>query len=371
MIPYGRQLIEEDDINAVIDVLRSDYLTTGPKVVEFEKAVAEYVGSRSAVAVSSGTAALHSTMFALGIGRGDEVIVPAMTFAATANCVVYQGGIPVFVDVDPEFLLIDPSEVQRKISKKTKAIISVDYTGHPCDYDALKKISDKFGLTLIADACHSFGADFHDKKVGTLADMTVFSFHPVKHIAAGEGGMITTDNPHLAKRLKLFRNHGISTDFRQREQIGSWQYEMIDLGFNYRLADIQCALGISQLKKIDNSIMRRQEIANYYQKAFSKNPNIHMLHVRRDVKHAYHLFVIAVEGNRAEIFQKLRENGIGVNVHYIPVHLHPFYREKFNTGPDMCPVAEKSYERILSLPMYPSLSDSDLLKVTRTVNEFI
>ena len=376
MIPYGRQTIDEDDIKAVNDVLRSDWLTTGPKVVEFEQAVADYVGAKYAVAVSNGTAALHAAMYAIGIGSGDEVIVPPMTFAATANCVVFQGGTPIFADVDSDTLLIDPAKVEKKITEKTKAIIGVDYAGQPCDWDTLREIADKHGLRLVADGCHALGAEYKGRKIGSLADMTVFSFHPVKHITTGEGGMITTDDPALLRHMLFFRNHGISTDARQRERQGSWFYEMVDLGYNYRITDFQCALGISQLQKLPKFLERRREIAAHYDKAFDGLSGISPLAVRKDSFHAYHLYVIRVDGDtlnmdRTMLFTKLRENGIGVNVHYIPVHLHPFYRREFHTGPGLCPIAESAYEQIISLPLFPGMTDEDVEQVVLEVKNNI
>jgi len=364
MIPYGKQSIDDDDIRAVVEVLRSDWLTTGPKVPEFEKAVADFVGAKFAVAVCNGTAALHTAMFAIGIGPGDEVILPPMTFAATANCVVYQGGTPVFSDIDPDTLLIDPTLIEDKITPKTKAIIAVDYAGQPCDYDHLRKICGKHGLVLIADACHALGATNKDKLVGSLADMTVFSFHPVKHITTGEGGMIVTDRGDYCQRIIRFRNHGISTNFRQRESRQSCYYEMTDLGYNYRLTDIQCALGKSQLKKLPNFLERRNEIAHRYTDAFSKIREIKPLLSRDNVYHAWHLYVVRLDfkelgTTREKVFKELRTDGIGVNVHYIPVHLHQFYRENFATKPGMCPVAEAAYEQIMSLPIHPGMIDAD------------
>jgi len=372
MIPYGRQTIDENDIKAVIEVLRSDWLTTGPKVEEFEKLIAEYVGAKYAVAVSSGTAALHAAMNASGIGRGDEVIVSPMTFAATANCVVFQGGTPVFADVDPDTLLLDPAKVEEKITEKTRAIIGVDYAGHPCDWDRLRDITDRCGLRLVADGCHALGAEYKGRKVGSLADMTVFSFHPVKHITTGEGGMIVTNERKFAERLRRFRNHGINMTFRQREQQGSWHYEMEDLGYNYRISDIQCALGLSQLRKLPGFLKRRREIAAQYDKLFSKKSEIKPLKVSSDVLHAYHLYVISVDFeslgcDRATIFKALRKKGVGVNVHYLPVHLHPFYRKKVGTGPGLCPRAEAAYEQILSLPIYPSMDKGAIKAVASSV----
>lgn len=376
MIPYGRQTIDEEDIKAVREVLRSDWLTTGPKVAAFEKALARYVGAKYAVAVSSGTAALHCAMYALGIGRGHEVIVPTMTFAASANCVVYQGGTPVFVDVASDTLLIDPKDVETKITPKTKAIIAVDYAGQPCDYDALREIADCQHVSLVADACHSLGATYRGGPVGSLADLSVFSFHPVKHITTGEGGMITTDREEYAKRLRIFRNHGITSDHWQREAQGSWFYEMVDLGYNYRITDFQCALGMSQLQKLPRWLERRQEIARQYDEAFAGIKEIRPLAVEAEVRHAYHLYVIRVNKDgpgfdRKTFFQALRSRGIGVNVHYIPVHLHPFYQKRFGTGPGLCPVAESVYEQVLSLPMYPAMTDEDINMVINTVRSSI
>lgn len=372
MLPYGRQWIDDDDIAAVVEVLRSDWLTTGPKVAEFERAFAEVVGVREAVAVSSGTAALHAAMSALGIGPGDEVIVPAMTFAATANSVVFQGGVPVFADVEPDTLLLGAEQAEARITPRTKAIIAVDYAGQPCDYDALRAVADRYGLALVADACHALGGSYQGRPVGSLADLSTFSLHPVKPITTGEGGMITTDDPALAQRLRVFRNHGITTDHRQREQQGSWFYEMVDLGYNYRLSDIQCALGVSQLHKLPAWVARRREIARRYDEAFADGPAVQPLGVRPAVRHAYHLYVIRLDlerlqTTRAEVFAALRAEGIGVNVHYIPVYWHPFYRARFGAGPGLCPAAEAVYEQILSLPIYPAMTDGDVERVTAAV----
>ncbi len=424
-IPYGRQQIDEDDIQAVVDVLRSDWLTTGPKVGEFEQAVADFVGAKEAVAVSSGTAALHAAMYAIGIEPGDEVIVPPTTFTATANCVVFQGGTPVFADVDPCTLLIDPNEVEAKITPKTKAIIAVDYAGQPCDYDALRRIAERHDLILVADACHSLGAEYKGRKVGSLADMTVFSFHPVKHITTGEGGMITTDNSEFAEHMRMFRSHGITRDpkqFAPSEEVSApsapspilqapcalpFYYEMQDLGYNYRITDIQCALGLSQLKKLPKFLERRCEIAALYDKALADISGIEPLGLRADVlpatqsalrpapcalrpapssmlsalcslrsSHSYHLYVVKVDckasgTNRNTLFQSLREKGIGVNVHYIPVHLHPYYQKRFGYENGLCTVAEEAYEQMLSLPMFPGMSDEDIKNVVTAVRETI
>lgn len=375
-LPYGKQSVDDDDIAEVVAVLRSDWLTTGPKVSEFEKAFAEFCGSGDAVAVSNGTAALHAAMYALGITEGNEVIVPAMTFAASANCVVYQGGTPVFCDVDPDTLLIDPAQVEAKITERTRAIVVVDYAGHPCDYDVLREIADRHHLALVADACHAAGGSYKGRSVGTLADLNTFSLHPVKPITTGEGGLITTNDPEMARRLRLFRNHGITTDHRQREMQGSWFYEMVDLGYNYRLSDLQCALGLSQLRKLSGWVARRQDIAHQYDAAFDSMPAVQSLHVRPDVSHAYHLYVVKfdtkqLQTDHSAIFSALRAEGIGVNVHYIPVHFHPYYRNHFGTGPGLCPNAEAAYEQIISLPIFPRMTDDDVNDVIVAVRKVL
>lgn len=369
MIPYARQWVDEEDIRQVVEVLHSDWLTTGPVIERFERAVAAHVGAKYGVALSSGTAALHAAMAAAGVGPGDEVIVPAMTFAATANAVVYQGGCPVFADVDPNTLLIDPTQVRGKITSRTRAIVAVDYAGQPCDYDALRAIATQNELVLVADACHALGAEYKGKKVGSLADLTVFSFHPVKSITTGEGGMITTDREDLLPKIRSFRNHGITADHRHRTETHTWYYEMTDLGYNYRITDFQCSLGLSQLSKLSRWILRRQEIARQYDHAFAGSTDVTPLNRSPDVSHAFHLYVVKATGDRAGLFHGLRKHGIGVNVHYIPVHLHPFYRQRFGTGIGMCPVAEAAYERILSLPLFPSMLDRDVREVIQTVRK--
>lgn len=373
LLPYGRQWVDEEDIAAVVAVLRSAWLTTGPKVEEFERAFADVCGTREAVAVSNGTAALHACMHVLDIGPGDEVIVPAMTFAASSNCVLYRGGTPVFADVDPATLLLDPARVEEKVTPRTRAIVAVDYAGQPCGYRALRKIADREGLALVADGCHALGGSYRGRPVGSVADLTVFSLHPVKHITTGEGGVVTTDDAELARRLRVFRSHGIATDHRQREETGSWFYEMVDLGYNYRMTDFQCALGLSQLRKLPAWIARRQEIAAALTAGIREIPGLQPLAVRDDVSHAYHLFVIrvAAELGRARVFAALRAEGIGVNVHYIPVHLHPYYRENLGTSPGLCPVAEAAYEQILSLPMFPQMSDADVADVVTALDKVV
>jgi perosamine synthetase len=373
-LPYGRHSVSEEDIESVVEALRSDWLTTGPTVGRFERAVARYVGAQDAVALSSGTAALHAAMFALGIGPGDEVIVPAMTFAATANCVVFEGATPVFADVDPETLLVDAGALEALIGPRTRAIITVDYAGQPCDYGAIGAVARRYGLPLVADASHSLGAAERDVAVGKLADLSAFSLHPVKPMTTGEGGMVTTDWSLLAERMRRFRNHGIDRDHHQRSGTGSWKYEVTELGYNYRLTDFQSALGISQLKRLDGWIARRQQLAVMYDRFLADLPGVRPLGVRPALRHAWHLYVVRVErevlgADRAEVYRACRAAGIGVGVHYLPVHLHKFYQDRFGTRPGLCPVAEAAYEEILSLPIFPTMSREDVCYVIEALEQ--
>jgi len=375
-LPYGRQSLDDDDVAAVAEILRGDWLTTGPTVAKFEREFAKFVGTAEAVAVNSGTAALHAAVHAAGIGPGDDVLVPAMTFAASANCVVFQGGTPVFVDVDADTLLLDTASAEARVTPRTKAIVAVDYAGQPCDYAAIGALAARHKLTVICDACHAVGGRDNGRSVGTLGHLSAFSFHPVKHMTTGEGGMVTTDRPELARQMRSFRNHGITSDHRQREQAGSWFYEMVDLGFNYRITDFQCALGLRQLAKLPGFLARRRAIAARYDEAFADLPAVRPLSTRPGVEHAYHLYVIRLElerlrATRAEGFAALRAEGLGVNVHYIPVHLHPFYRRRFDTAPGLCPVAEAAYERIISLPIFPAMTDRDVADVIDAVTKVI
>ena len=375
-LPYGRQSVEEGDIAAVVDVLRSDWLTTGPKVGEFEEAFAARVGAAHAVSFSSGTAALHGAAFAAGLKPGDEAITTPLTFAATANCVLYQGATPVFADVCADTLNLDPEQVTRKISSKTRAILPVDYSGHPADLTGILEIARQHGLVVIEDACHALGAEFGGRRVGSIADMTVFSFHPVKHITTGEGGMVTANNPGLAETLRRFRNHGISSDARQRQSAGQWHYEMVLLGFNYRLPDVVCALGIEQLKRLDANLARRREIAAQYTAAFREVPGVVAPSVRPDANPAWHLYPIRLDlekltTDRAQVFRALRAENIGVNVHYIPVHLHPYYRERFGFEGGEFPLAEDAYARLISLPMFHSMTGQDVQDVIDAVSKVV
>lgn len=375
-LPYGRQCIDDDDVAAVVEVLRSAWLTTGPTIDTFEQALAALTGAAHAVAVSNGTAALHAAMYALGIGPGDEVIVPTMTFAASANCVVYQGGTPVFVDVESDTLLIDAAAVEHRITPRTRAIVAVDYAGQPCAYDALRALAAQYRLALVDDACHAMGGSYRGRPVGTLADLNTFSFHPVKPITTGEGGAITTHDAALAQRMRLFRNHGITSDHRQRAQMGSVLYEMVDLGYNYRITDLQCALGLSQLRKLPTFVAQRQRLAAYYTAALADVPGLTPLAIRPDVGHAYHLYVVQLDLDqfsvgRDAICAALRAEGIGVNVHYLPVHLHPFYRQRFATVPGLCPVAEAAYERLLTLPLFVQMTFADVDDVVTALGKVL
>ncbi|HEY7060812.1 MAG TPA: UDP-4-amino-4,6-dideoxy-N-acetyl-beta-L-altrosamine transaminase [Chloroflexota bacterium] len=375
MLPYGRQSVDAADVQAVVDVLQSDWLTTGPGVAAFEAAFAARVGARHAVAVSNGTAALHAAAFAAGLGPGAAAIVTPMTFAASANCVRYQGGTVVFADVRPDTLNLDPARVAAAIGPRTRAIVVVDYTGQPADLGELNAIAARHGLVVIEDAAHALGATYRGRPVGALTHLTTFSLHPVKHITTGEGGVVTTDDAALAERLRLFRNHGITSDHRQREAEGSWVYEMVALGYNYRITDFQCALGLSQLGKLDGWVARRRAIAARYTAAFANCPAIEPPPVLPDRESAWHLYVIRLNlerlrATRVDVFRALRAENIGVNVHYVPVPWHPYYRE-LGYARGQWPVAEAAYERMLSLPLFPAMTDADVDDVIAAVQKVV
>jgi UDP-4-amino-4,6-dideoxy-N-acetyl-beta-L-altrosamine transaminase len=371
MLPYGRQAIDEADVDAVVTVLRSGWLTTGPAVAEFEAAFAKATGVAEAVALANGTAALHAAAFGAGIASGDEVITTPMTFAATANCVRYQGGTVVFADVRADTLNLDPSAVESLVTPRTKAIIAVDYAGQPCDLDELAAVADRHGLALLEDASHALGATYRGRRVGGVARMTTFSLHPVKHITTGEGGMVTTDDREIAARLRAFRSHGITSDFRDRERAGSWLYDMQVLGYNYRLTDLQCALGLSQLPKLDDWVARRRAIAARYTAALAALPAVETPTVLGDREPAWHLYVVRLRldrlrVDRAQVFRALRAENIGVNVHYVPVPWHSYYAALgYRKG--SWPVAEAAYARMLTLPIFPTMTDTDVDDVVEAV----
>jgi len=364
-LPYGRQSINDDDIAAVVEVLRSDFLTTGPLVDRFENALSDYTGAGRAVAVSSGTAALHAAYFAAGLRRGDEIITSPMTFAATANAALYLGATVRFVDIEPDTGNIDPDLIEDAITDRTRLIVPVDYAGHPADYDRINRIAADHDLKVVADAAHSLGATYRGRRCGTLAHATATSFHPVKPLTTAEGGAVLTDDADLADRAGRFRTHGIVKGTRTDEHEGPWWCEMHELGFNYRLSDVHCALGLSQLRRLDGFVARRREIADIYNRAFAGIDGYQLPVVREGVEPGWHLYALRVTdpGRRRPLVESLHEAGIGVQVHYVPVHYHPYYRKLgFQRG--AYPVAEDFYDRVLSLPMFPAMTDDDVRRVT-------
>jgi perosamine synthetase len=374
VLPYGRQEIGDLDIKAVVEALCSDWLTTGPRVAQFEKAFARFCGAAEGVAVNSGTAALHAAMRAIGVGKGDEVIVPAITFAASANAAVYEGATPVFADVEADTLLIDPSRVAELITPNTRAIVAVDYAGQPAAYDELRALVKGRDIAIIADACHAPGATYKGRMVGTLADISCFSFHPVKHLTTCEGGMALTADAEKAAHMRRFRNHGIDSDHRQRDAEGTFAYDMVELGYNYRLPDVQCALGLAQLERLTDWVAKRRKVASWYDEALRDLRDVRPLRVHADRTHAYHLYVVRLapklKASRGKAFAHLRAKGIGANVHYGPVYLHSFYRAR-GFGPGYCPVAEAVYQEILTLPMFPAMSKADVARVVVALGELI
>lgn len=370
-IPYGKHCIEDDDIEAVSQALKRDYISTGPGIAEFEEAFAEYVGAKYAVALSSGTAALHACCFAIDIKPGDEVITTPLTFAASANCVLYCGGTPVFADVDSDTYNISPEEIEKHITDRTRAIIPVHFTGQPCDMNRIHAIAKKYNLFVIEDAAHAVGAEYNGRKIGSISDMTIFSFHPVKHMTTCEGGMVTTNNEELYKKIKAFRAYCITKDPELLEDkgVGPWHYEMQGLGYNYRISDVMCALGISQLKKIDNFVNRRREIAERYNEEMKYFDHIVLPYQADGCNSSWHLYTILIKnGKRREAYQRLRDAGIGVDVHYLPVYKHPYYQK--NGYQDVkCPNAEAIYDQILSIPIFYKLTDEEQNYVIEQVAE--
>lgn len=383
-IPYGRQDISEEDIQEVIKILKSDYLTQGPSILEFEKTFANYVNAKYAVAVSNGTAALHLCTLVLNVKKDTKVITTPITFAASANCIKYCDGDVVFADIDPTTFLIDIDKIRSILENSPKGtysgIIPVDFAGYPINTEALRKLADEFGLWIIEDACHAPGGHFTDSKGndikcgnGTYADLTIFSFHPVKHIACGEGGMITTNDPILYEKLLLLRTHGITkNNFQNTENEipqGGWYYEMQELGFNYRLSDMQAVLGLSQLKRAKQGVDKRHIIAQKYDTAFENNSKIKTPFRSNDIFHAFHLYVIQVE-NRLGLYNYLKKHNIHVQVHYLPVHTMPYYQSLGHKIGDF-PISEDFYSKCLSLPMYPTLSEEEQNFVIEKIINFI
>lgn len=375
-LAYGRQSIDDNDIQAVVDVLKGDFLTTGPKVAEFENNIAAYVGAKHAVAVSNGTAALHMACFAAGIKNGDEVIVAPLTFAASANCVLYCGGKPVFADIDERTYNLDPNKIEDKITDRTRAIIPVDFTGQSVDMDKIRAIADKHKLTIIEDGAHALGSEYKEKKVGNIAELTEFSFHPVKPITTGEGGIVITNDDRLYERMLLFRTHGITRDEKlMTHSEGPWYYEQLDLGYNYRITDIQCALGSSQMQKLDKFIARRRQIVKAYNEAFKDIDEVITPFEPDYSNSGWHIYVIRLKldklkVSRKEVFEALRAENIGVNVHYLPVYLHPYYK-KLGYQEGLCPNAESVYKSIITLPLFPGMEKHDVDDVVAAVKKVI
>lgn len=384
-ISYGKQNIDDSDINEVIRVLKSDWLTQGPEVNNFEKNLCNYFGSANAIAVANGTASLHLIAKASGWNSDDTVITSPISFLASINCALYCNAKPDFADIDEKSYTIDPKKLEEKIlqlkkaGKKVKAVVAVDFAGNVCDWKSLKALSEKHNFHLINDFCHALGAEyFNDKQYAVkYAEAVNMSFHPVKHITTGEGGAVLTDNSVLAEKIKLLRTHGMTKDVNLLEENhGSWYYEMVDLGFNYRITDFQCALGSNQLKKLDEYLIKRRKIASLYDQAFANIDNIIIPFVKPEVKHAYHLYPLQIDFDkfgisRRELFEQLAKKNIFCQVHYIPIHLQPYYRNNFGFKKNDFPVAEKFYSREISLPVYPDLSEDDQLFVIESLKSIL
>ncbi len=374
-ISYGRQYIDRDDIDAVVEALKSDNLTQGPKVAEFEQALCEYNNCRYAVVFANGTAALHGAYFASGIKQGEEFITTPITFAASANAGIYMGAVPVLCDIDEKSWNIDIEKIEEKITQKTRVITPVSYAGNLVDLKKIKEIADRRGIVVIHDAAHALGAVRDGYGIAEFCDMAMVSFHPVKHITTGEGGVILTDNEYFYKRLLLFRSHGITKD-KNLLKYGDepWYYEMHELGYNYRITDIQCALGVSQLKKADYFIKRRNEIAEIYYSAFKNSRKFSVFENYRDKNtvHAFHLYPVLLKDaeTRKRFFNYMRDKNIWVQVHYIPLNYMPYYQDNFCFKRGDMPVAERFYERETSIPMYPAMTDEEIKYVIAAMNNF-
>lgn len=371
MIPYSTQCIESDDIQAVSEALSGEYLTCGPTVNEFEEKVARYVGAKYAVAVSSGTAALHAACAVAGVQEGDEVITTPNTWVSSANAVLYCGGRPVFADIDQVTYNISPEEIEKKITEHTKAIIPVHYAGQPCDMKRIHEIAEQHQILIIEDAAHAIGATYQGDKIGSLSDMTIFSFHPVKQMTTCEGGMVTTNNIELYEKLKLFRAYGMVKTEKQMKEEGPWFSEQMSLGYNYRLSDVQCALGISQLNKLDKLIKRRREIARIYDAEFKQLNDVILPKQCEDGISAYHLYPILVKADmRKKLYSQFREAGIGVGVHYYPVYKNAYYQQNGYSNV-CCAISEEFYERELTLPIHYKVSENDLDYIIETTKKLL
>ncbi|MBI2145809.1 DegT/DnrJ/EryC1/StrS family aminotransferase [Candidatus Woesearchaeota archaeon] len=371
-IPYGKQAIAADDIRAVATVLESDWITTGPKVKEFEEAVARYCNATYGIAVSSGTAALDMAIQALGLAPGSEIITTPFTFIATINSILFNNCIPVLADIDSETYNINPASVRKKITPKTKALLYVNYAGQPCNIEELQKIAQEHRLFLIEDSAQALGAEYNDQKIGSFADMTVLSFHPVKHITTGEGGMVLTNNKEFDHTLRLLRNHGINKEVQERfGPQAEWSYDVLHLARNYRLTDFQSALGLSQLAKLDGFIQQRETIAWRYTAALQGHPHLRVPIVREKVRHAWHLYPILIGNYERDLFfKKMRENGIGVNVHHIPAYEFT-YHKRFGWKAEDYPITHRTFKSIISLPIYPSLSTKQQEFIIQTVKRIL
>ncbi|MBI2267559.1 MAG: UDP-4-amino-4,6-dideoxy-N-acetyl-beta-L-altrosamine transaminase [Armatimonadetes bacterium] len=376
-LPYARQWVGEKEVEKVTQVLRSDWITQGPVTREFEKEFARKVGARFAVSVNSGTSALHVALAAIGIGSPDEVITSPFTFAATSNAVLYLNGVPKFADIDPKTYNLDPDKAEARLSPNTRVILPVHFAGQPCNMDRLVAFSCKHRLFLLEDAAHALGATYRGKKIGSIGSVTIFSFHPVKHITTGEGGMVVTNNEAVAERAYMIRTHGIDKDAGKRfGKEGNWFYQMVALGYRFNMSEMQAALGLCQLEKLDDFLERRREIAGQYQSAFRDMPEVVTPHVEADSEHAWHLYTLqirreALRVGRDRIIEALKAENIGANVHYIPVHLHPYYRENLDTKEGDYPIAEGLYRKILTLPLFPRMTDKDVEDVILAVKKVI
>ena len=372
-IPYGRQSVDEEDVRAVIDVLHSDWLTTGPKVEEFERSICDYCGCQNAVAVNSGTSALDIAIQSLELPKGTEVITTPFTFAATSNALLYNGLVPVYADISRDTRNIDPNDIRKKITNKTGAILFVDYAGQPCDITELREICCEYDLFMIEDACHALGAAYQGKKTGSLADMTIFSFHPVKSITTGEGGMVTTNDPSRADTLRLLRSHGIDKTAHRLSETGApWAYDMVTLGRNYRMTDIQAALGVSQAKKIDVFVQKRTKLSQLYHELLQDIPQIELPVTLENVTHAWHLYTILLKGiKRDVVFSYLKSHNIGVNLHYIPTYHLSYYQKYYPQNFSLFPVTEDVFKHILTLPLYPELKEEDIHLIVETLKKAI